>query len=74
MTARVALEKVAGVEDADASYEEGSAVVTFDPTATSPAEFIGELTRLTGFTAEVVEARETERTQGTSASSADSSQ
>ena len=51
----MALEKVDGVEDADVSYEAGSAIVTFDPDVTSPAEFIGELTRLTGFTAEVVE-------------------
>jgi copper chaperone CopZ len=51
----VALKKVDGVEDADVSYEAGSAIVTFDPDVTSPAEFIGELTRLTGFTAEVVE-------------------
>ena len=54
----MALKKVDGVEDADASYEGGSAIVTFDPNVTSPAEFIGELTRLTGFTAEVVEMRE----------------
>lgn len=58
MTARVALEKVDGVEEAEASYEAGSAIVRFDPNVTSPTEFIGELTRLTGFTAEVVETRE----------------
>jgi copper chaperone CopZ len=51
----VALKKVDGVENADVSYEAGSAIVTFDPDVTSPAEFIGELTRLTGFTAEIVE-------------------
>ena len=54
----MALEKVDGVEDADVSYEAGSAIVTFDPEVTSPAEFIGELTRLTGFTAEVMEMTE----------------
>ena len=54
----MALKKVDGVEDADASYEAVSATVTFDPNVTSPTEFIGELTRLTGFTAEVVETRE----------------
>ncbi len=59
----MALEKVDGVEDVDVSYEAGSAIVTFDPEVTSPAEFIGELTRLTGFTAEVME-----MTEGDSAS------
>lgn len=42
-----------GVEDADVSYETGTAVVTFDPALTTPEAFIAELTRLTGFTAEV---------------------
>ena len=54
----MALKKVDGVEDAEASYEAGSATVTFDPNVTSPTEFVAELTRLTGFTAEVVEMRE----------------
>ena len=54
----MALKKVDGVEDADASYEAGSATVTFDPNVTSPTEFLRELTRLTGFTAEIVETRE----------------
>ncbi len=54
----MALKKVDGVEDADVSYEPGSASVTFDPNVTSPTEFIAELTRLTGFTAEVVETGE----------------
>ena len=65
----MALEKVDGVEDADVSYEAGSAIVTFDPEVTSPAEFIGELTRLTGFTAEVME-----MTEGDSASASGGSQ
>ncbi len=56
----MALEKVDGVEDANASYEAGSATATFDPNVTSPTEFIRELTRLTGYTAEVVETREGE--------------
>ncbi len=54
----MALKKVDGVEDADASYEAGSATVTFDPNVTSPTEFLRELTRLTEFTAEVVETRD----------------
>ncbi len=49
----MALKKVAGVEDADVSYEEGRAIVTFDPEQTSPTEFINELEQLTGFTARV---------------------
>ncbi len=65
----MALENVDGVEDADVSYEAGSAIVTFDPEVTSPAEFIGELTRLTGFTAEVME-----MTEGDSASASGGSQ
>jgi len=58
----VALKKVDGVEDAEVSYEAGSAIVTFDPDVTSPAEFIGELTRLTGFTAEVMEMTDADST------------
>ena len=46
------------MEDAEASYEAGSATVTFDPNVTSPTKFIAELTRLTGFTAEVVQTGE----------------
>lgn len=56
----MALEKMDGVENADVSYEAGSAIVTFDPDVTSPGEFIGELARLTGFTAEVVEMIDTD--------------
>lgn len=52
----MALEKVDGVEEAEASYESSKATVTFDPNATSPADFIAEFTRLTGFTVTVVEA------------------
>lgn len=32
----------------------GRAVVAFDSTVTAPAEFVRELTRLTGFTAKIV--------------------
>ena len=35
------------------SYEEGLAIVTFDPEQTSPTEFINELEQLTGFAARV---------------------
>ena len=47
------MKKVDGVDEAEVSYETGSATVTFDPTITNPAAFIAELTRLTGFTAVV---------------------
>ena len=52
--ARVALERVPGVEGADVSYEAGKAVVVFDPAVTSPDEFIAELERMTGFNAAVM--------------------
>lgn len=48
--------RVAGVHDADVSYETGRAVVRYDTTATSPEQFIAELRRLTGFTARVIPA------------------
>lgn len=51
--ARVALERVEGVETAEVSYELGRAVVTFDSTVTSPEQFVAEMERLTGFTAEM---------------------
>ena len=49
----MALQRVAGVHRADVSYEAGRATVAYDPAVTSPAEFIKELERMTGFTAEV---------------------
>lgn len=49
----MALKQVDGVEDAEVSYETGSAIVTFDPALTTPEVFIAELTRLTGFIAQV---------------------
>ncbi len=50
----MALKRVSGVHDAQVSFESGRGVVTFAATETSPEEFIGELERLTGFTAEVI--------------------
>jgi copper chaperone CopZ len=50
----VALKRVAGVHDANVSYESGLGTVTYDTGTTSPHEFIGHLERLTGFTAEVI--------------------
>lgn len=37
------------------SYEEGRAQVSYDSSRTSPAEFIGELERMTGYHANVIE-------------------
>lgn len=44
------------MDSADVSYEAERAVVGFDPAVTSPAEFIAELERMTGFAAEIAEA------------------
>jgi copper chaperone CopZ len=52
----VALKRVEGVESAEVSYEEGRGTVVFDPSETTPAEFIAELERMTGFTASVMAA------------------
>ncbi len=52
-TARVVLQRVSGVQQADVSYETGKAVVTYDAELTAPEEFIAELERMTGFTAQV---------------------
>lgn len=70
MTARVALERVPGVDSADVSYEEGRAVVRFDPNVTSPDEFIAELERMTGFGA-VVRTAELQDVQGRTADEPD---
>jgi copper chaperone CopZ len=49
----VALRRVDGVEDAQVSYPSGAASVVYDVSVTSPEEFIGELTRMTGFRATI---------------------
>ncbi len=54
-TARIALERAPGVYDAQVSYDSASAVVRYDPEATSPERFIAYLERMTGYTARVVE-------------------
>ena len=48
------LRRIEGVEDAVVSYEEGRAVITYDPATTSPEVFIPELERMTGYDAEIV--------------------
>ena len=49
------LRRIEGVEDADVSYEAGKAVVTYDPTVTSPDEFIPTLEEMTGYQAEIAD-------------------
>ena len=50
----MALLRVDGVEEAEVSYPSGAASVVYDPSLTSPEEFIDELTRMTGFEAAVM--------------------
>ena len=47
--------RVEGVEEAEVLFPSGAASVVYDPSLTSPAEFIEELTRMTGFEATVGE-------------------
>ena len=49
------LRRIEGVEDADVSYEAGKAVITYDPTITSPDEFIPKLEEMTGYLAEIAD-------------------
>ena len=49
------LRRIEGVEDADVSYEAGKAVITYDPTVTSPDEFISKLEEMTGYEAEIAD-------------------
>ena len=42
-----------GVENARVSYPSGAASVVYDPSVTSPEEFLRELTRMTAFEATV---------------------
>lgn len=59
MAARVVLERVEGVEEAEVSFEAGSGSVTYDPAVTSPEIFIAELQRMTDFTARLADAGDT---------------
>jgi len=47
--------RVEGVEEAEVLFPSGAASVVYDPSLTSPEEFIDELTRMTGFEATVGE-------------------
>jgi copper chaperone CopZ len=48
-----AAKKVAGVTDADVSYEKGRAVVTYDPAKTDPEAIAKAVTKKSGFKLEV---------------------
>ncbi|MHB1169389.1 MAG: heavy-metal-associated domain-containing protein [Longimicrobiales bacterium] len=52
-TARVAVQRIEGVRDAEFAYPEARGVVTYDTTLTSDAEIIAELKRATGYVAAV---------------------
>lgn len=54
-TARITLERVDGVYDAEVSYDSASAVVLYDPEETSPEEFISYLEEMTGYEARLAE-------------------
>ncbi len=54
-TARIVLKRVAGVYDAEVSYDSASAVVLYDPEETSPEEFISYLEEMTGYEARIAE-------------------
>ncbi len=51
----MALLGVEGVEEVEVLFPSGAASVVFDPSLTSPEEFIDELTKMTGFEATVGE-------------------
>jgi len=51
----VALLGVEGVEEVEVLFPSGAASVVYDPSLTSPEEFIDELVRMTGFEATVGE-------------------
>lgn len=55
MAARVAVQRVDGVLDANFSYDGAEGWVTFDTTLTSPDEFLAELSRMTPFSGTVRE-------------------
>ncbi len=53
-TARIVLERVAGVYQAKVSYDSASAEVRYDSARTSPAVIIARLEQMTGYIARVV--------------------
>lgn len=50
---RMAAMKVAGVSDATVSYEEGRAIITYDPVKTNPEAIAKTIREKTGFTTAV---------------------
>lgn len=53
-TARIALEKRAGVFEAKVSYDEATGTVRYDARKVTPAEIAAHLNRLTGYRATVI--------------------
>ena len=49
----MAVERVKGVREAEFSYERAEGFVTFDTTQTTPEAFIGELERMTDYSAKL---------------------
>lgn len=45
----MAVERVEGVQEADFSYARAEGFVIYDPSVTSPEEFLAELARMTDF-------------------------
>ena len=54
VTARLALNKVAGVYSAKVTLDDSLGVVKYDPKRVTPAQITGQLTRLTGYAAKVI--------------------
>lgn len=55
VTARMALDKLAGVYSAKVTLDDSLGVVKYDPKRVTPAQITGRLTRLTGFGAKVID-------------------
>lgn len=55
LSARALLRRMEGVETADVSYDEGIAVVTYDPAAVTPQKMIDALRETFQYTTTVVE-------------------
>ena len=55
ISARALLRRMEGVETADVNYDEGIAVVTYDPSAVTPQEMIDALRETFHYTTTIVE-------------------
>jgi mercuric ion binding protein len=56
LTARLALQRLAGVYSAAVSYDSASAVVRYDPRRVNPTQIVRHLERLTGYRATLLAA------------------